>query len=347
MTRLETPDGTEYVLRPRGAGRWLGIPFLLVWIAGWAVGEAVVLAIVLSRFVTLPIPPGWPRPPASVPPAALAFLLVWLTVWTLGGFGAIFGLLRLVFGRDRVLLAPYGIVTRSGVLGGGRRREHFRETLRAAALEKEALVLHLDGGKKVTAASLGARDERRELLDEIRVRYGLKTPEESLPPPGAPVPLPPDWEAELTPRGEWALRMSAKKRRQTTGCLLTLAGLTAAGFALWGASGLRFDPILVAVASVGVVLALFFAAAREEFVASGNRLELRRGAGPWRWSRSYVGASLRLTFSFDSDGDEWSRLEVVDPRRSSRIWSGLNDRPAAILLGRWLAEKTGWRLETS
>src|SRR5262245_1771644 len=83
-----TGDGLEFLLRPRGAGRYPGAAFLIVWLCGWALGEAFVLWILVKGAIALVTgaPPDPGRDPLVLGPAlaVAAFLFVWLFFWTIG-----------------------------------------------------------------------------------------------------------------------------------------------------------------------------------------------------------------------------------------------------------------------
>jgi hypothetical protein len=110
------PYGTTRSFRPSGIGRYFMAAFMLVWLAGWAVGETVALFGVggilsamagvftdrLPTFLTDPVSSG-----AVV--FILLFLTVWLTFWTIGGVGAMVHLLRSLWGEDAIALSSEGI----------------------------------------------------------------------------------------------------------------------------------------------------------------------------------------------------------------------------------------------
>src|SRR5262245_32857685 len=104
MPLERTNEGRELRLASRGAGRFLSAGFLAFWLCGWAVGETLVLFILVKGAIALftgqPPEPG--RAPLEAGPALMtgAFLLVWVTFWTFGGYAAIAEFLRLVFGED-------------------------------------------------------------------------------------------------------------------------------------------------------------------------------------------------------------------------------------------------------
>lgn len=81
------------------------ILFLLAWLLGWAAGEWFALHEIASNGVSV----------------ISAFLLVWVTVWTLGGLGAVFVVLWQLFGSERLFITSGAVVTDWG-FGPFRRR---------------------------------------------------------------------------------------------------------------------------------------------------------------------------------------------------------------------------------
>src|SRR5688572_29573937 len=109
MIGEQTLDGWELRLLPRGPGRFVGAVFLIVWLSGWAVGEAFALWILVKGVIALvtgqPPDPGRDTLEVGVAGMAGAFLLLWLFLWTLGGIAAIGELLRSLWGEDRLLVS--------------------------------------------------------------------------------------------------------------------------------------------------------------------------------------------------------------------------------------------------
>src|SRR5262245_49677542 len=105
MIGERTNEGWELQLTSQGVGRYLSAAFLAFWLCIWAVGESVVLWIVVVGAIALltgrPPEPG--REPLELGPAVMAgaFFVVWLTMWTVGGIAAFLEEMRLLWGRDR------------------------------------------------------------------------------------------------------------------------------------------------------------------------------------------------------------------------------------------------------
>src|SRR3954466_11119968 len=112
MTVERTPDGLAMRLGVAGIGRFIGAAFLGVWLTGWAAGEGFALWILgrgACSFIT-GRPPGVGHEPVGAIAALGAglFLLAWLTLWTFGGIAAGREFLRMLFGRDVLLVRPDG-----------------------------------------------------------------------------------------------------------------------------------------------------------------------------------------------------------------------------------------------
>src|SRR5262245_39794330 len=107
MAGERTTDGYLVRLRPHGFGRYFTAAFLTVWLCGWAAGEAFALWFLgngIAALITGEPPQGSPVPlQAGVALGIGAFLLFWLTFWTIGGIAAGSEWLRLLWGEDRIL----------------------------------------------------------------------------------------------------------------------------------------------------------------------------------------------------------------------------------------------------
>jgi hypothetical protein len=103
MQVQQTVSGTERRLEASGVGRFVGAPFLSIWLAGWGVGEFFALSVISKGARS--IFAGHSHAGADPVGVGMAlagglFLLVWLAFWTLAGLAAGSQLLRTLFGRD-------------------------------------------------------------------------------------------------------------------------------------------------------------------------------------------------------------------------------------------------------
>src|SRR5262245_40573744 len=105
-----TPAGLEMHLRVTGIGRFFSAGFLAFWMCGWAVGEYFALWFLLRAGYALVMGEPLRNGHKPIELAGMlvigAFLLIWLTLWTVGGVAAGMELLRRLFGRDRILVGP-------------------------------------------------------------------------------------------------------------------------------------------------------------------------------------------------------------------------------------------------
>jgi hypothetical protein len=86
-------SGATRQLRATHWSRYLDATFLLVWLLFWVVGEVVALALVILMIASglsaalgrPPLMTSWAPPTDGSITLFLFFLLVWLTLWTVGG----------------------------------------------------------------------------------------------------------------------------------------------------------------------------------------------------------------------------------------------------------------------
>lgn len=97
VTIRETPDGLGiYVPAERN---WPLIGFLLLWLAGWALGETLAIADIVT----------------SGNLVSNAFLIVWVSLWTVGGGLALAVLVWQFFGTERLFITGGALVHAAGI----------------------------------------------------------------------------------------------------------------------------------------------------------------------------------------------------------------------------------------
>jgi len=159
-------------LRPTGTARYIVAAFMLVWLAGWAFGEAGALfaigAILRNSVgrITEQMP-DWMSHPATTGAVVFVvlFLTLWLVFWTLGGITAFVQLLRSLWGEDVIALAPDGfeLIRRAGPF---RRRDAFdRGSIRRIRLRPHDKAIVIDAGKRSRTITFGTSDERQAAAD--------------------------------------------------------------------------------------------------------------------------------------------------------------------------------------
>lgn len=297
--------GLEAHLAIQGVGRFFSAAFLTVWLAGWVVGETFALWFLsvgayalttgeLSGAGSKPISPG-------VVMFAGLFLLVWLTLWTIGGLAAGRELLRLLFGRDRILAHHDGLEVehRCGFLRSVQRvpRAEIRRFHRKPG--SAALCVETTGGI-IEVTRLGNQAARAELETALNAEFHVTAPPRPI---GA---LPKGWCETMSPERDAVLVKDPVVRRQQARVMWIICGLlsiiplyllSAARERpeLWGA--VLFFLALTAAACWGAVWLRF---GRSEWRLAPGRLLLQRRFGGNLKPRF---EAVALELSEDNSGD--------------------------------------------
>ena len=364
MIGERTNEGWQLELRAGGPGRFVGAAFLAFWLCGWAAGEAFALWMLAKGAVALwtGAPPDPGREPLAIG-FALAiggFLLVWLSLWTLGGIAAGSELLRLLWGVDRILVAS-GRLTVTWSRGIFRRTRTFEHHMIRGVLlagRHDRLAIATERGR-VELSGLGTLAERTAALPVLRSELGML---ESSPMTA----LPREWEEIITPEGQRAVVANLATRRGQarfmSAVALFLAGLA---FVVGRQALQRWDlwvpAAILSVFAFGATAAtLWLARGRWEWHLGSGRLVLRK-----RWGAAltdvFQGQRLLLERSSDSDGDAWYELSALagaaPPPAAVVSWRGaraqdrrsiarvMNDATNVRALAAWLARETGLPLD--
>jgi len=363
MIQERTAEGLETRLRPRGFGRFVSAPFLLVWLCGWAVGEGFALWL-LYRGV-LALLGGAALPGNDAPAGAQAlmiglFLVVWLSFWTLGGYLAARELLRLIWSEDRIVARHDALVVHRGIGPFRSTRTIARDDLlQIQATPKRRLVARTPDGA-VELTSLASRDECESLAKTLQSEMGLKTDA-----PRDAGSLPEQWSEVPDAEGGIALVQNERVRRARGRFAWILTTLCAsAALALVATSAKErtdqraFAGILAGISAVAAWGSWRLSHTRLEWRLEPGRLRLRRRSAR-RVKEIFEGTSLELIETSDSDGDAWFTLHAVaadapqpwDPsrlpkrRHRRRLAHVMDDASTPRRLGAWLARKTTVRLE--
>lgn len=359
MTIERGPHGEIFSLKPTGWGRFIfDIPFLALWLAFWAVFEVAVIVLlggmlagsIASVFgVTLSFASRL-TPDGSLP-FFLLFLLVWLTMWTVGGIAAGTHFLRTLAGRDVISMSPAGLVIDRRAGPFRRRRTIRHRDIRRVrmSLQGDMLVVDTAGGT-VDITKFGTREERTAILDSLKARLVLPDAAR-LKQIDAEI-VPPDWEVEvqgLETRLFWPTR---RNRRIGASILWGLAAMVVAtGFL----PAPRLDPDALERSSSGItgvhlatlgVAALFALWAtwatwsRSEWVVGYGRMTWRRRFGAWLRERSFENARLEIERTYDSDGDARFTLRVRNGAAHRKISSSLHESEELLRLAEWLSART-------
>ena len=366
MIGERVPEGWQARFKPSGPLRYVGAAFLMFWLCGWAVGEGIALTLLAKGVLALmngaPFDEG--RSPLQVGPALAigAFLLLWLSLWTVGGVAAIGEVLRLLWAEDRIIANGSGLtVMRSrGPFRG--RREIPRDVVRGILLvpRNDALVAET-ARARIELTRLGSHPDREEAAAALRSELGLP---EKMPEPVTAV-LPKGWAELITPEGERAVAVDAATQRvqaRVAGVLaLTVEGVAVALF-VQAVHRLILLPIAIFAGLGGAGLtwaAVWLAYGRMEWRIGSGQLTLRRRFGA-STKDLFEARRLELVVSRDSDGDQWFALEALrggTPAPGPQHWSSgqskdrrritatVHEPTVPRLLGVWLSRAAGVPLE--
>jgi hypothetical protein len=169
--RVETtPRAARVTLRPRRASRRRAAAFLAAWLTGWVIGEihalgflAMLLGVKLGPFSGMKLPAG------GGAPAAETFLLLWLPLWTCGGFATLFTLARTAWGVDVLTMSADRWTVRWSVGRWGRRWRFNPKNARRVGLRGRsgALVVEING-RTVVLTHFGTDADRLWLRDLLQ-----------------------------------------------------------------------------------------------------------------------------------------------------------------------------------
>ncbi len=353
-SRIEVRDegGTVpvLVLRPRGVVRFFIAGFLLLWLCGWAAGEgfalwfvgAAIKGLLRSGDATraLPNPGGFS---AAGLLAILAFISLWLALWTFGGIAALIELLRLLWGNDRLQFAPDRWSWTRGIGPFGVERSVDPRTLTGVPLRRKGGTLCFERGAKRWTVTNGGTDADRAWIVE---HFWLPIK----PAPAAVDELPEGWTT--IPDSAGYDRLVSPTVGKGCGCLLfgtIVYNVIFAGFAYRTNMLDSFSGALGAVpfALVGLgLLALVVVGkiGRFEWRVGRDMLVRHWSLLAWVSEKRVAPDSLRIGVSQDSDGDDHFTLSGIADGKTLRIESQMNDSRRVAALGRWIAARTGWAL---
>lgn len=321
----------------------------MIWLCGWTIGEAFALWILGTGALALLT--GRPLPGASGPlepaPALMAglFLLIWLPLWSLGGYLAMREMLRVLWSEDR-------IVARGDALVVHRKLGPFRSTttiprlevLRIYALPRKRRLMAETPAGSIELTSLGGGAEAEALAAAFREEMRLKEDASR-----AAASLPEGWREVPDAEGGLVL-VKDEDQRRTRGRVSWLLTVILAGVAvsLSTYASRHADTWPLA----GAMTALTTALAWGSWRTSHTRLEWRIDPGRLRLRRRstrsvkelFEGDSLELAETSDSDGDDWFTLYAVAAKRRRKIAQTMDDPTVPHRLGSWLAARANVRL---
>lgn len=349
-------DTLELRFRPSGPGRWLEAAFLSLWLLGWAAAETLVLGLLAGgawAWLQGRALPGQPSSLLALLPV-VAFLLVWLSFWTLGGVLALRQWLRCFWAEDRLTLTRMELEWRQQLGPWQRRRRLPRVAIRSVRLARGhsgragALIAQLDD-RQLELTQLGSPEQRRQAADQLN--DALATQAVS-PPDGARAVLPQEWDCEQI-SFDCALLVPARRlrRRQFLVMALLALPLDAGWLVLLDQARSRPEllPVLLMlglIAATASWAALWLALGRREWrLGDGELVAQRRFAG--RVTPLFAARALELRETSDDDGDLWVALHATDLRPLGARTGGapvlcrsLHDPDEPRALGHWLAKRT-------
>jgi hypothetical protein len=364
MTTNRGPLGPgTFSLKPAGWSRYIEVAFLGIWLTGWLVGE-VVMTIVFGGMLAGTIAAAFGitlsfasrLTPDGSAPFLVLFMVVWLTIWTIGGIAAGTQFLRMLAGRDVVSVSPDGLEI-EWRLGPFRRRRTIAhgaiKRLRLGPRNSPVVADTKSGTVEIT--DLGTLDERTALIAWLQQRLALPGEAEAKR-LDAEAP-PPEWEVEVDGMETRLSRPLRHYRRVQAAILWTITALLFTGclplFQRFQ-SGLFEGPRPGAarvVYAAGVVSLLFawWSAwttwGRSEWVVVPGRLTWRRQFASWRRERSFENARLVVEHTVDSDNDDRYTLRVRGENASRKISTALYDDADLTGLAQWLSARTRFPID--
>lgn len=357
MKLVRTFRGLEADLRPTGGIRWGSAGFLMLWLAFWTVGEGLALWILIQGGWSLLTgnPPGEGRAPLELAPslAGGTFLLFWTTFWTFGGVIAWGELLRILFGRDRLVAAPHGLEVTQGYGLFRFKTDYARTAMRRFYVMPNKGSLNLVTAHGIVQlTNLGGLADRQELARTLNAEYRLA--EE----PSEAAILPSSWCERSGAGGPALIKNPVTRRRQAwvLGAISAFLVVVAAALVM---SALA-KPSYGALAAIFAALAGFavwgtwrLAFTHEAWALSPGRITLQRHT-PAGYSTRFEAAALELREEADSDGDPSFQLIALAVNatalpanhpnaRSDRrtVLRVVSDPTEPRSLGLWLALRCG------
>ncbi|MCP9883897.1 hypothetical protein KBY97_01980 [Synechococcus sp. ATX 2A4] len=349
--------------RPQGPGRFVLGGFLSVWLCGWAAGEVFVL-VMLSRLLREwaaadgPLGEGTASSTGmsmGMTAALSGFLLLWVSLWTLGGIMALREWLRCFWADERLVLNAEGLTLRSRLGPFGRRRRIPSEEIRHCEVRgrgqhQGALVVELTD-RVMELTRLGTGSERQSAADALNAALGLR--------PGAAPPTAGEGVEAMAPRlpRRWqelegamfespVLVPNLANRRLQTAVMAVVTGVFGALTFLLCRSALGqasywIPAGIVALLALGCCWGtLWLLLGRRELRLEHHQLVVQRRFG--RSLREVAQLeSLELVEVTDSDGDAWYKLQGHRPLgKPLTLSSAINNAAEPRALGLWLHQRT-------
>jgi hypothetical protein len=357
--------------RPQRRVRFLGTCSIALWLCVWAVGEVFAVGVLLASLglpwgprllhaltsLEASLAPGvadriawreFPGPP-NAGALALAFVGVWLAIWTMAGLLAAYQVLRLLASEDWVAWDGTGVEIRRRVGPFRTRRQWRADQIEHVSLSRSdrALLLHTPRATR-TLTPWGSRAERAGVRDEIRKVLGSGAH-------AAGPEIPSGWSVlAADDEGMLLVRDPGARRARAVAAWSTTIALVAGAVFAWYRGYLAEVPGLG-----GDALALFALLGLAGCVAGsawlsfgGTRIVVRKGAiefrpGPLAGRSTAILEKLTLVVDHttDDDGDDWFELQARSGQQRRTIDRRMNESRKILQLARWIAEQSGAPLD--
>ena len=342
------PDaaGWRVTFRARGLARYLPAAFLSVWLCGWVVGEYFALGLLagaLRHWLGASLPLGWlPEMHGTLPSGGVqvffgAFLLLWLSLWTFGGLGALAQLMLLLFGHEVVRVDGDMLVVE--------RRAPFPlsvSRLNATDIRgfrMRARTVHADTRRRAVAITqFSTAEEVTELIAQLESwRRSYSPAADALAKGDAEIA---GWVVVTDESG--ALALSAGGRtRMILG--LVLGAMGAIMLSVLGSMWLRdvswtarlVSLVLVIPGGICAYAGSWLLLVRETLHPRPGAIERRRVAFGRTWTTVFAPLELAFEAVADSDGDLRHALRISGGGKRQNIVSALNDPNEPLTLGGW------------
>jgi hypothetical protein len=364
MTTNRGPLGPgTFSLKPAGWSRYIEVAFLGIWLTGWLVGEVVMtivfggmLAGMIAAAFGITLSFASRLTPDGSAPFLVLFMVVWLTIWTIGGIAAGTQFLRMLAGRDVVSVSPNGldIDWRAGPFRRRRTIAHGAIKRLRLGPRNTPLVADTKSGT-VEISDLGTPAERTALIAWLQQRLALPSEAEAKR-LDAETP-PPEWEVEVEGMETRLSRPTRRNRRIQAAILWSITALLFTG-CLPGFQAFQSDllesqrPSVSRVFVAAGALSLLFALwavwttwGRSEWVVVPGRMTWRRRFASWRGERTFENARLELKHTVDSDNDDRYTLRVRGENASRKIATALYDDADLTGLAQWLSARTRFPID--
>jgi hypothetical protein len=341
-------DETSILLQAGRWDRWVDGAVQSMKLIVWAGIEVFVASQLLASI-------GWTPPAAfgnqieQLPAWAALLLLLFAAGWTAVGVAMISSLLRLLFGRDQIVLTAGAIRVRRSVGPFGRERMFTPNSIDWVAIKHATRMLCISvASKEIVIASLGTWQDRSSIAATLQQRYGLKTPSEL-----AQATAPAGWELEPSGDGFVSLR-NASHDRSFIGCtgavsvvcwLVAAAGIVPRWYETRALILTIGDELKLVVAVCSAIIVYWAAQRTMTIRARRNELVIESKFGPWKHHRKVYDATLRVSFQTTKNLDDVFTLEAANQDKSTKLSVRLNEASEVVALARVLARHTGWNLE--